>query len=169
MFYGPDPGPCSSTQQTTGKSPVAFDYIYSEAGVLQEQIAREAQNTVEFYTYDENGYMVTKGDSFILYHYTYTDDTVTITSENEIRTYQLDKLGYPISMTSKNLTTGAVSMTAEFTYDGCQLTALTYKDENGAVLQDDSSGEITYDAQGHLARRVSVGGKRTVTYDYSCW
>ncbi|MGC4070183.1 MAG: hypothetical protein QM784_37095 [Polyangiaceae bacterium] len=168
-FYGPDPGPCSVTLTTLGAAADVYDYVYSDDDVLVRLVYHDTQLNYQSYTYDSLGRISTITTGADVTTLSYAPNAVTLTGPSEITRYQLDALGYPVSVTSTSILKKELTTSGTFTYDKCRLVSTTYTDGKGAPLPGEGSTTIAYDSEGHMVRRENVSSGRVATYDFGCW
>lgn len=176
MFYGPDPGPCSTTQADGS----VLKFKYDSSNVLT-QAATEDQSLIWKFTH-ENGLLVGEQDitakvtttftfSYPAGHINYVVRTSGAATPNYTANYTLDARGYPQSATvADESATPSPDWPHRYTYtyDGCKIATRTAYLDSGAVAAS-LSWNYHYDAAGHLTEMTKFDSTAAMTYDYSCW
>ena len=157
FFYGPDPGPCRTSDGRT-----TFSYA---AGRVQSDTDSMLKLT-ETFTWQADQLSSSTGTGADA-NYTYSPGTVVIvtTQANSppgMQSYHLDSAGYPLSA---SIGTGSSQRWLKYDYVGCRLDRRYETDASGNELNvaQDSAINFTYDAIGHVLAR---NGEQ---YDYGCW
>lgn len=180
FFYGPDPGPCSSTE-------------YEESNPTEESMTTT-------YDYDANGHLLSitgpTGFSEVTTTCTWTGNSLTgctigafdeqeavpsayslregalvvstsTSTYSYIETYTLTSNGYPVAYRRTDAS-GVASDEGEYLYENCRLTKRTALNPATGEARFGRSMTYVYDSAGRTSKRISDAGYVT-EFDYSCW
>jgi YD repeat-containing protein len=156
------------TYTQKGEDDLTYEYLYSDSGLVLALASPGASTPTMSFTYDSDERIVSIETFADVEVYEYGDDYVIGTSTDYVETYQLDALGYPLSVKTTSLTDGSLVSTLTFHYENCRLVSSTLADPSGVINPNLSSVDIRYDEAGHMISR-NTGNGRVSTYDYSCW
>ncbi len=172
FFFGPDPGPCTHTQQGGGVTNL-FTLTYDAAGKLVSEVSA---NSSHAFTYSSDGRLASEADTgnagqtnfTFLYpdavHAGYTQ--VNSRGESTVM-YMLDAQGYPQSGTATGQVVNDGAPTRwVYQYTNCRITERIAYDLDGGPYSN-YTATFSYDSAGHLLEIKS--GTWDDVFDYACW
>lgn len=168
FFYGPDPGPCSSTTQNADGIVVEN----STYGYVGEQLTSITRSDGFLELYDWTDGKITAGTydggyGVVNHQYSYAEGRMVDAYGSSSETaYTLSERGYPLSVTVGVGPDLAVRTTAKYEYLDCRLTRrLVYTD---GTLQRAQTATYLYDEADRIVAREFDDGQME-SLDYSCW
>lgn len=167
QFYGPNPGPCTSTTlEQTGAS-TTTTYAYAD-GLL---ISAVYPSSSRKYSYDAGvlaSYTTTSTTESSTVKVSWTSDAaVTTASSGMVIRYVLDGSGYPQEVWAAPSDTGPSTRVIRFEYADCRLVQKLSLLITGEVDPRNSS-VLEYDEVGRIVAQRDGWGT-VISYDYGCW
>jgi len=165
-FYGPHPGPCSSTSTTNSGSLIKTTYSYANGQIVSA--TSPTQTTA--YTWESGviaSYLLTVASGgTATAQYTWSPGALTITTSIGVsQKMDFGPGGYPIDLWTTNLTSSYLLY--KYDYVDCRLVRRVGYTATGTI---DATTTVTYeyDGAGNIVAQRRSNGVAT-TYDYTCW